>query len=143
MTSLEKNKIPWRLFDIPHVIDESGDLCIVERSDFLPFEFERFIYVHDIPSTAKRAEHAHRQINELVIALAGGVEVVLDNGEISETFKLENPKIGLFVPRLVWVRLESFKPGTVYLVVTSGGYDEREYIRDYKEFLTLVNNARG
>ena len=140
---LEANKTPWRLIDIPHIVDESGYLCIVERSDFLPFEFERFIYVHGIPLTVKRAEHAHREIHELLIALSGGFEVNLDNGEISETFRLDDPNTGLFIPQLVWVRLDTFKPGTVYLVVTSGGYDEREYIRDYNEFLSLVNNNQG
>jgi hypothetical protein len=142
MESPLRTRPPWRLINIPHIRDESGDLRIIERSEYFPFEFERIIYVHDIPQTAMRAGHAHKEIDEIVIALAGGVDVLVDNGEIKEKFRLENPGIGLFIPRLVWVRLESFKQGTVYLVVTSGGYDEREYIRDYRDFLNKVNSAQ-
>jgi mannose-6-phosphate isomerase-like protein (cupin superfamily) len=142
MESQVKNNYPWRLLDIPHIRDESGELCIVERSNFFPFEFERFIYVHDVPETAKRAEHAHKVIDEVVIALAGGFDVLVDNGDITEKIKMESPNTGLYIPRMVWISLESFKQGTVYLVVTSGGYNEREHIRDYQEFLSIVHSTK-
>lgn len=131
-----------RLLEFPKIADHRGNLSFVENDRHVPFAVRRVFYVYDIPSGEQRGAHAHRALEQVIICLSGGVEVSLDDGRERRTVRLNRPWQGLYVPPLVWAAEGNFDPGTVYLVLASAPYDERDYLRDYDEFLAVVGGAR-
>lgn len=123
------------IVELPKIPDARGNLTFIEADRHVPFEFKRIYYLYDVPAGESRGGHAHRQLQQLVIAAAGSFDVVLDDGTDRRTFTLDNPSQGLFMSCLIWRELESFSPGAVCLVLASDYYDEGDYIRDYGTFL--------
>lgn len=124
-----------KLIEIPRIRDPRGNLAVVEK-DTIPFEIKRVYYLYDVPSDAYRGGHAHKEQFELLIALSGSFEVVLDNGKHKETVMLNKPNIGLFLPTMIWRELQNFSSGAICLVMASDVFDEADYIRDYDTFLS-------
>ena len=123
---------------IPKIADPRGNLAVMEK-ETLPFSIERVYYLFDVPSGAYRGGHAHKECMELLIALSGSFEVILDNGSQKKRVMLNNPTQGLLIPTAMWRELENFSSGAVCLVLASHTYDEADYIREYKAFTGLVN----
>ncbi len=123
------------LTEIPKISDPDGrgNLSVVER-DFLPFTIKRVYYLYDVPSSSTRGGHAHKQLQQFLIAVSGSFDVVLDNGKTRRTITLNKPDKGLLIPNGVWRELEDFSSGAVCLSLVSAEYDENDYIRDYQEF---------
>jgi len=126
------------LITIPKIEDPRGNLAVLEK-ETLPFSIERVYYLFDVPSGAYRGGHAHKECVELLIALSGSFEVILDNGSQKERLMLNNPTQGLLIPTNMWRELENFSSGAVCLVLASRTYDEGDYIREYNDFTDLVN----
>jgi uncharacterized RmlC-like cupin family protein len=124
-----------KLIHIPKVHDVRGNLAVIE-GDCIPFEIKRVYYLFDVPSDAYRGGHAHKEQQSLILALSGSFEVVVNDGSKSERYMLNKPNIGLYIPTHVWREIENFSSGAVCLVLASTEYDESEYIRDYKAFLS-------
>lgn len=122
-----------KLIDIPKIHDPRGNLSVIENQTF-PFEIKRVYYLYDVPSDAFRGGHAHKEQSELLIAVSGSFEVVLDNGAKKETVMLNKPNIGLLIPTMVWRELQNFSSGAVCLVLASDVFDEADYIRAYDHF---------
>lgn len=120
---------------IPKISDPDGrgNLSVVEK-DFLPFVIKRVYYLYDVPSSSTRGGHAHKQLNQFLIALSGSFDVVLDNGKNRRIITLNRPDRGLLIPNGVWRELENFSSGAVCLSLVSAEYDENDYIREYQEF---------
>ena len=127
-----------RTIDIPRIEDPRGNLAVIEK-EVLPFSIARVYYLFDVPSGAYRGGHAHKECLELLIAVSGSFEVVLDNGTNKERVMLNNPTKGLLIPVNMWRELENFSSGSVCLVLASHAYDEADYIRDYVDFTALMN----
>ena len=127
------------IIDIPKIIDPEGrgNLSVIEK-DVLPFEIKRVYYLYDVPSDAYRGGHAHKELQECLIALSGSFEVVLDNGNSKQSVMLNKPNKALIIPKGVWRELENFSAGAVCLVLASDVFSEHDYIRDYKDFLTFI-----
>jgi len=123
-----------QLLKIPVVEDTRGNLAFIQN-DVLPFEFKRVYYLFDVPSNSFRGSHAHINQSEVLIALSGSFEVVLNDGFEKKSFLLNKPNIGLHIPTGMWRELENFSSGAVCLVFSSGIYDEQDYIRDFAQFL--------
>lgn len=123
-----------KLVDIPRITDPRGNLAVIENEVF-PYAIKRVYYLHDVPSGAYRGGHAHKECKELLIAVSGSFEVVLDNGKSKERVVLNKPNKGLFIDVNIWRELENFSSGSVCLVLASHEYDESDYIRDYKDFI--------
>lgn len=121
------------IIDIPTINEVRGNLAILEK-DTVPFEFKRVYYLYDVPSDAFRGGHAHKEQSELLIALSGSFEVVLDDGFETRRIMLNKPNKGLFVPTMMWRELDNFSSGAVCLVLASDTFVEADYIRDYDEF---------
>jgi len=119
------------------VRDRRGNLTFVEGDRHAPFEIRRVYYLYDVPGGATRAGHAHRSLRQLMIAVAGSFDVVLDDGQTREIVTLNRSYIGLYIPQLVWREIENFSSGSVCLVLASEHYDEADYIHDYDEFVEL------
>lgn len=123
-----------QLLKIPVVEDTRGNLAFVQEA-VLPFEFKRVYYLFDVPSNAFRGGHSHIVQQEVLIALSGSFEVVLNDGIEKKSFVLNKPNIGLHIPTGIWRELQNFSSGAVCLVLASDVYDEEDYIRDFHEFL--------
>lgn len=123
-----------QLVSIPVVEDVRGNLGYIQKN-ILPFEFKRVYYLFDVPSSAFRGGHSHVEQQEVLIALSGSFEVILDDGLEKKSFLLNKPNIGLYIPNGIWRELENFSSGSVCLVLASDEFIEEDYIRDYDEFL--------
>lgn len=122
------------LITLPKIEDPRGNLSVIE-GDAIPFVIKRVYYLYDVPSGAERGGHAHKEQKEFIIAVSGSFDVILNDGLSKKTFTLNRPNKGLFVPTQVWRELRNFSSGAVCLVVSSGEFDEEDYIRDYDEFI--------
>jgi dTDP-4-dehydrorhamnose 3,5-epimerase-like enzyme len=131
-----------RLIELPVIHDRRGNLTFVEGERHAPFEIKRVYYLYDVPGGAARAGHAHRSLRQLLIAVAGSFDVVLDDGRQREVVTLNRSYIGLYLPQLVWREIENFSSGSVCLVLASEHYDEDDYIHDYDEFVELSAGSR-
>lgn len=134
---------PWTkpsLIEVPTFTDEFGKLGVIEKDSPYPFDIKRIYFLYEVPSTATRGSHAHKQLNQLIIALHGEFTVLLDNGHTVSEFKLTSANVGLTVPPGYWRTLSDFTPNSCGLVLASLEYDESDYIRDYDEFLAWANN---
>lgn len=126
--------IDIQLLQIPVVEDTRGNLAFIQEA-VLPFEFKRVYYLFDVPNNAFRGGHSHIVQQEVLIALSGSFEVVLNDGIEKKSFLLNKPNIGLHIPTGIWRELQNFSSGAVCLVLASDVYDEEDYIRDFNEFL--------
>lgn len=130
MASLEDITI----IDIPKIQDPRGNLAIIEK-EVIPFEIKRVYYLFDVPSNAYRGGHAHKDLYQVLVALSGSFDVILDDGNNRKTITLNKPDKGLLIPTGIWRELGNFSSGAVCLVLASAVFDEDDYIRDYDNFI--------
>lgn len=123
-----------RIIDIRKYSDNRGYLSVIEGGMDIPFEIKRIYYLYMVPEAARGA-HAHKQLQQLLIATSGSVDITLDDGREKKTFHLDRPWKGLLVVSGLWRDLDNFSGGTVLMCLASEKYDEGDYIRDYDEFL--------
>lgn len=133
MNSVLKN---IQLLEIPKIADTRGNLAVIEK-DTIPYKIKRVYYLYDVPSDSFRGGHAHKEQLEFLIALSGSFDVVLDDGTSKRKFTLNKPNKGLLIPTDMWRELENFSSGAICLVLSSGAFEEEDYIREYKEFVSL------
>jgi len=125
-----------QIIDIPKITDPRGNLAVIEK-DTIPFDMQRVYYLYDVPSSSHRGGHAHKELHQLLVALSGSFDVVLDNGKEKKVITLNKPDKGLLIPTMIWRELENFSSGAVCMVVASHEFDEDDYIRDYDLFMNL------
>lgn len=132
-------KIPIKILDIPKIEDPRGNLSIIEKN-VIPFSIKRVYYLYDVPSGSYRGGHAHKELQQVLIALSGSFNVVLkDQFGNEEIVTLNKPNQGLLIPTMVWRELEGFSSGAVCLVIASDVFDEDDYIRDFNGFTPSDN----
>ena len=122
-----------------HHSDSKGNLTVVENGGTLPFDVKRVYYLYDVPGGESRGSHAHRELEQLIIAASGSFRVTLDDGKCKRTFFLNCPYQGLYVRSGIWRDLEDFSSGSVCMVLASEVYQAEDYIRDYDEFIKFRN----
>ena len=123
-----------RMIDIRRFSDNRGYLSVIEGGLDIPFDIKRIYYLYLVPEVARGA-HAHKRLQQLMIATSGSVHVTLDDGKNQKTFVHDKPWKGLYVAPGLWRTLDNFSGGAVCMVLASEKYDASDYIRDYKEFL--------
>lgn len=123
------------LMPLPRFTDSRGSLSFVEAEVHVPFAFKRIYYLYDVAEGAERGAHAHKALHQLMIALAGSFDVVLDDGTGKRRVHLASPDQGLYICPMIWRDLENFAPGSVCLVIASERYAEDDYFRNYDQFL--------
>lgn len=118
-----------------HHSDRKGNISVVENKITVPFDVKRVYYLYDVPGGESRGAHAHRELNQLIIAASGSFRVTLDDGNVKRSFVLNRPYQGLLVKPGIWRDLDDFSSGAVCMVLASEIYQEEDYIRNYNEFL--------
>ena len=122
-----------------HHSDRKGNISVVENNKDIPFEVKRVYYLYDVPGGESRGAHAHKELSQLIIAASGSFTVTLDDGNVKRTFLLNRPYQGLYIKPGIWRDLDDFSSGSVCLVLASHPYDEKDYIRNYEDFLEYKN----
>jgi len=122
---------------LPRIDDVRGNLSFVEEKRHIPFAIKRVYWVYDVPGGATRDGHAYRTLEEFIIAVSGSFDVVIDDGKEEQVVQLNRSYVGLYVPPMVWRRLENFSSNSVALILASQPYSEGEYLREYQEFTFL------
>lgn len=129
-----------RLVDLPKISDPRGNLTFLESSRHIPFDIKRVYYLYDIPGGAERGGHGHKALHQLIIAMSGSFDVVLDDGRNKKRIHLARSYYGLYVCPMMWREVDNFSSGAVCLVLASDFYDESDYFRNYDQFLAAVNS---
>jgi dTDP-4-dehydrorhamnose 3,5-epimerase-like enzyme len=130
-----------KLWELPVVHDPQGNLTFVEAQRHAPFEIARVFYIYDVPGGATRGGHAHRELEQLMIAMSGSFDVVLDDGSDRKSLTLNRSYIGLYVPPMIWREMVNFSSGSVCMVLASKYYDESDYYRDYEGFRAAATSS--
>ena len=121
--------------------DERGKLISLESHKNLPFAIKRVYYMFDTSPDSPRGFHAHKELEQIVIAIDGACEFVLDDGKGKESLWLNRPDVGLYIGKNMWREMRNFSYGCKLMILASDYYDESEYIRDYDEFLRMIREA--
>lgn len=124
-----------RIIELPIISDPRGNLTFIESSRQIPFDIQRVYYLYDVPGGAERGGHAHKDLHQLIIAVAGSFDIELDDGRERRTISLNRSYQGLYVCPMIWREISNFSSGSVCMVLASNLYDENDYYRDYSLFL--------
>jgi dTDP-4-dehydrorhamnose 3,5-epimerase-like enzyme len=127
-----------KIIDLPKISDPRGNLTFVEGGNQIPFDIRRVYYLYDVPGGAERGGHAHKALSQLIIAMSGSFDVILDEGGEKKRFHLNRSYQGLYVCPMMWRELDNFSSGSVCMVLASNIYEESDYYRDYNEYLTAI-----
>ena len=129
-----------KIIELPKFLDARGNLSFAENNKQIPFEIKRTYWIYDVPGGEARGGHAYRKNEEVVIALSGSFDVVVDDGEQQKRYSLNRSYYGLFIPKGLWRTMELFSTNAFALEFGSEHYDENDYIRDYEQFKKLKSN---
>lgn len=127
-----------RYINLPKIQDTRGNLTFIEGNNHIPFNIQRVYYLYDVPGGAERGGHAHKALHQLIIAMSGSFDVVLDDGKEKKRFHLNRSYNGLYVCPMIWRELDNFSSGSVCMVLASNTYDEDDYYRDYNDYLVTL-----
>jgi len=124
-----------KIITLPKICDRRGNLSFIEGSIHIPFDISRVYYLYDVPGGSERGGHAHKDLQQLIIAMSGSFDVVLDDGVNKIRYHLNRSYIGLYIPHMIWRELDNFSSGAVCMVLASNRYDESDYYRNYESYL--------
>ena len=122
------------LINLPINHQSNGNLTAVSNGIQVPFDVKRVYYLYDVPGGFSRGGHGHLELQQLIVALSGSFDIIVDDGKVKRTFHLSRPNVGLYMPSGLWRELDNFSSGSICFVLASIEYDEKDYFRDYKKF---------
>ena len=131
-----------KLIELPRFLDARGNLSLVEQNNHVPFEIKRTYWIYDVPGGEDRGGHAFKENQEVIIALSGAFDVVVDDGKTRKTFSLNRSYYGLYVPAGLWRTMENFSTNSFALEFGSMHYDAEDSVRNYDEFLKLKQDGK-
>jgi len=129
------NTTTVQLINLPKLLDPRGNLSFIEEENHVPFKIERVYWIYDVPGGEVRGGHAFKEQQELIVALSGSFDVVVDDGLQKQKYSLNRSYVGLYIPAGLWRVMENFSTNSVAMVLSSTAYSEKDYIRSYDEFL--------
>ena len=127
-----------KIINLPKISDPRGNLTFIEGNQHIPFGIRRVYYLYDVPGGAERGGHAHKELKQLIIAMSGSFDVILDEGGKKKRFHLNRSYQGLYVGPMIWRELDNFSSGSVCMVLASNLYEESDYYRDYHDYLRAI-----
>ena len=130
-----------QIIELPKITDTRGNLSFIEQNRHIPFAIKRVYYLYDVPGGAERGGHAHKDLHQLIIAMSGSFDVVLDDGYDKKRFHMNRSYYGLYVCPMIWRELDNFSSGAVALVLASNYFDEDDYYHDYHRFITIARDG--
>lgn len=134
--------IDAKIIELPKFLDARGNLSFAEQNNHVPFEIKRTYWIYDVPGGEARGGHAFRANEEVIIALSGAFDVVVDDGDGKKTFRLNRSYFGLYIPKGLWRTMENFSTNSFALEFGSIPYSKDDYIYEYEEFLKLKRDGR-
>lgn len=123
-----------RIIELPRIEDPRGNLTFVESNRQIPFEIRRAYYLYDVPGGSERGGHAHKELQQLIIAMSGSFDIHIDDSQQRKTYHLNRSYFGLFVCPMIWREIDNFSSGAVCMVLASDFYAEDDYYRNYNDF---------
>lgn len=126
-----------KIINLPKIEDPRGNLSIIEEEKQIPFKIERVYWIYDVPGGENRGGHAFKEQQELIVALSGSFDVVVDDGFEVQIFSLNRSYYGLYLPARLWRKMQNFSTNSLALVLSSTAFSEYDYIRDYEEYLNF------
>ncbi|RYJ38491.1 sugar 3,4-ketoisomerase [Flavobacterium anhuiense] len=136
---MEINNNGIQIIPIPKIEERRGNLSVIEN-DTIPFDIKRVYYLYDVPTGSERGGHAHKDLQQFLVALSGSFDVVINDGKEETIITLNKPYEGLLIKSGIWRELRNFSSGSICLVVASEVYIEEDYIRDFDEFVKYANH---
>jgi len=129
-----------KIIELPKISDPRGNLTFVEGGNHIPFDIKRVYYLYDVPGGAERGAHGHKALRQLIIAMSGSFDVVLDDGHEKKSFHMNRSYYGLYVCPMMWRDITNVSSGAVCMVLASDCYDEADYFRDYDVFVKTAKD---
>ena len=130
-----------KLISLPKDENVRGNLTFIESMKHVPFDIKRVFYIYDIPADSTRGAHAHHNLHQFLICLAGSFEISVKDTKSEKIFSMNRPWFGLHIPPMIWASEINFAPGSVCLVLVSDFYDGDDYIRDYQDYFEIMNKS--
>jgi len=130
------------IIHLPKIENRAGNITPIENNKDIPFAVKRIYYLYDVPGGEARGGHAHKNLQQIIIAASGSFDVLLDDGKNKKVINLNRPHIGLYVVPGLWRELLNFSSGSICLVLASELYDENDYLRKYKDFLNFKVSSK-
>lgn len=131
-----------KIISLPKIIDKRGNLSFFEGDNQIPFEIARTYWIYDVPGGETRGSHAFREQQEFIVALSGSFDVILHDGVSEQKFSLNRSYYGLYIPKMLWRRMENFSTNSLALIVSDKQFDANDYIRDFEKFKTLIDEKK-
>lgn len=128
------------IIDLPKFHDVRGNLSFIEEKDHIPFKIERAYWIYDVPGGEARGGHAYKKNEELIVALSGSFDVIIDYGNKKETYSLNRSYFGLYIPKGLWRELNNFSTNSLAFILASTPYNPQDYIRDYSQYLDFCKH---
>ena len=128
--------------NLPKIQDPRGNLTFIEAGNHIPFDIKRVYYLYDVPGGSERGAHGHRALRQLIIAMSGSFDVVLDDGTHKKRFHMNRSYFGLYVAPMMWRDITNFSSGAVCMVLASEVYSEDDYFRNYDDFLNAIPKTK-
>lgn len=127
-----------KIIDLPKILDPRGNLSFIEEENQIPFKIKRTYWIYDVPGGEIRGSHAFRETHELIVALSGSFDVVLYDGLKELKYSLNRSYYGLYVPNMLWRRIENFSTNSLAFILASTEYNQNDYIRDFNLFKEYI-----
>lgn len=128
-----------KLIDLPKFLDSRGNLSFIEEDKHVPFPINRCYWIYDVPGGEVRGGHSYYENQEVIIALSGSFDVVLNDGKTERTFSLNRSYYGLYVPKGIWRHMQNFSTNALGFIIASTAFNEEDYQRDYEAFISSKN----
>lgn len=130
------------IVDLPKIEDRRGNLTFIEANNHIPFGIERVYYLYDVPGGSQRGGHAHKELHQLMIAMSGSFDVLVNDGIDTRKYHLNRSYYGLYIPPMIWREIDNFSSGSVCMVLASSRYTEDDYYRNYIDFQKATKGRR-
>ncbi|AEW02978.1 hypothetical protein A4D02_03015 [Niastella koreensis] len=135
----ENTVFDCNVIHLPRIHNRAGNITPVTNFTNIPFAVKRVYYLYDIPGGESRGAHGHKSLEQLIIAASGSFDITIDDGRNKKTVQLNRPNMGLHLKPGLWRDISNFSSGAICLVLASEHYNEKDYVRDYEEFIRLKN----